>query len=94
MRVAFAGCFWRGFMPPLVNSYAQRQECQTVLSSGRRMFMGFDGFWLGLVTTIGWQAIPIPLVYLTIAAFAGSLAVAVLLRAKASESGKQSADNI
>ena len=46
------------------------------------------GFWFGLVTAFGWQAIHIPLVYLTIVAFAGSLAVAVLLRAKASESGK------
>ena len=46
------------------------------------------GFWFGLVTTFGWQAIHILLSYLTIAAFAGSLAVAVLLRAKASESGK------
>ena len=31
------------------------------------------GFWFGLVTAFGWQAIHIPLVYLTIAAFCWQL---------------------
>lgn len=47
---------------------------------------GLMGLWFGLVTTFGWQATRTPLIFLMIAAFAGSVIVAVIGRPKTTES--------
>jgi hypothetical protein len=58
-----------------------------IVSFSHALSWGLMGLWFGLVTTFDWQAIRTPpLVFLVIAAFVGSVIVAVIGRPKTTES--------
>ena len=87
MHVAFAGCFWGAFMLLWSIRTRKKRNARPYSHVADVFSWALMGLWFGLVTTFGWQTIHAPFVYLTIAAFAGSLVVAFLGRPKSSESG-------
>ena len=86
IEVAFAGCFWGGFM--LLWSVRKRKvaKIRPYLDFSDALAWGLMGLWFGLVTTFGWQATRTPLIFLVIAAFSGSVIVVVIGRPKTTES--------
>jgi uncharacterized membrane protein YuzA (DUF378 family) len=82
IEVAFAGCFWGGFMLLWSVSKRRKANIRPYLSFSDALAWGLMGLWFGLVTAFGWQAIRTPIIFLVVAAFAGSLIVGFLGRPK------------
>jgi hypothetical protein len=77
-RVALLAIGWTFWMLFRTTRRRKAANIKPSLSYGDILFCGFMGLDFGLIVIYGWQAFQRPLLYLTLLAFAGTLATATI----------------